>query len=59
MAWWEGQLKRELQKLAPVEIERIVGESVQTVDREQFLSFLRALKREARRRGMLKEGQEV
>ena len=24
MAWWEGQLKRELQKLPPQEIERIV-----------------------------------
>jgi hypothetical protein len=59
MAWWEGQLKRELQKLAPGEIERIVGESVQAVDHEQFLAFLRALKREARRRGMLKEGQAV
>ncbi len=59
MAWWEGQLKRELKGLTPVEIERIVSKSVQDVDREQFLAFLRALKREARRRGVLKEGQPV
>ena len=57
MPWWEGALKYELQKLPPAEIERILREAFETVDHERFMAAMRAVKHDARRRGLLKESQ--
>ena len=57
MPWWEGALKSELQKLPPAEIERILREAFETVDHERFMAAMRAVKHDARRRGLLKESQ--
>jgi len=57
MAWWEGMLIAELQKLPPAEIERILREAFETVGHERFMAAMRAVKHDARRRGLLKESQ--
>ncbi len=57
MAWWEGKLIAELQNLPPAEMERIVGAAIAELDHDRFMAFLRAIKRDARRRGLLKESQ--
>ena len=57
MAWWEGQLKAKLRTMPPAEIERLVAEALQEVDLDRYLAIGRAMRQEARRRGLLKEGQ--
>ena len=57
MPWWEGKLIAELQKLPPAEIEQIVGAAIVELDHDRFMAFMRAIKRDAQRRGLLTERQ--
>ena len=54
MAWWEGKLISELQKLEPGEIERILNTAFSQISHAQFMAATRAVKTEAGRRGLLK-----
>ncbi len=57
MAWWEGQLKKQLRELPPDEVERIVGDAIRDIDAERFMAMARALKAEGIRRGFIGERQ--